>query len=260
MYTTETTNNSQTKIQSNLNHGTKISLAKPIDKRATENAHFAKSLGELSAKYESGNSDPAIISSGIGDFGGVSYGIYQFSSKPNGGTVALFIAQEDFKWKKQFANLQPGSPEFNAVWKRIGTRSAVKFGEAQHNYIRQTHFDPMVANIFKATNCNILEMSIPLQQVIWSTAVQHGRNSKIPIVAWSILSTQQQWDSSLKRDWAWIENIYRERSSCDNEGNLAHFINSSPEVQASVKKRFVSEKTTAQKMLQANSTQPLTNA
>ena len=36
-------------------------------------------LGDLSKKYES-NGDPGTISSGYGDAGGKSYGMYQFSS------------------------------------------------------------------------------------------------------------------------------------------------------------------------------------
>ena len=38
-------------------------------------------LGKLSAAYES-NGDPAIVSTGEGDRGGISYGAYQLASPP----------------------------------------------------------------------------------------------------------------------------------------------------------------------------------
>ena len=49
-------------------------------------------LGSLSSKYETGGRGPGTVSSGIGDAGGVSYGSYQMTSRPRGGTVARFVA------------------------------------------------------------------------------------------------------------------------------------------------------------------------
>ena len=57
-------------------------------------------LGKLSAAYES-NGDPAIVSTGEGDFGGISYGAYQLAS--NCGSVDAFLGwglrQEDGFYK-----------------------------------------------------------------------------------------------------------------------------------------------------------------
>ena len=47
----------------------------------------APSLGQLSEKYETGRRGPGTVSGGQGDAGGVSYGSYQMTSIPNGGTV-----------------------------------------------------------------------------------------------------------------------------------------------------------------------------
>src|SRR5262245_1600060 len=46
----------------------------------------ATELGNLSAKYETGGRGPGVVSTGAGDFGGVSYGSYQMATKT--GTVA----------------------------------------------------------------------------------------------------------------------------------------------------------------------------
>ena len=53
-------------------------------------------LGSLSSKYETGGRGPGTVSSGIGDAGGVSYGSYQMTSRPRGGTVARFVAEGPF--------------------------------------------------------------------------------------------------------------------------------------------------------------------
>ena len=45
-------------------------------------------LGDLSSRYES-SGDPGTVSSGYGDPGGKSYGLYQFSS--NAGTLDEYI-------------------------------------------------------------------------------------------------------------------------------------------------------------------------
>src|SRR5688572_947216 len=50
-------------------------------------------LGKLSAKFDTGGRGPGTVSTGAGDFGGVSYGSYQMASKL--GVVDRFLAQLD---------------------------------------------------------------------------------------------------------------------------------------------------------------------
>ena len=52
-------------------------------------------LGDLSAKYESGRRGPGIISKGENDPGGKSYGTHQLSL--NAGTLARYLKESDFK-------------------------------------------------------------------------------------------------------------------------------------------------------------------
>src|SRR5690606_25413128 len=52
----------------------------PPEARGAYNAVQDWHLGQTSAHYESGNRGPGFISSGVGDHGGKSYGIYQLSS------------------------------------------------------------------------------------------------------------------------------------------------------------------------------------
>ena len=74
-------------------------------------------LGDLSARYES-SGDPGTVSSGYGDPGGKSYGLYQFSS--NAGTLDEYIQwlQDNGCWfGVELAKHELTSEEFDAAWK-----------------------------------------------------------------------------------------------------------------------------------------------
>jgi hypothetical protein len=85
-----------------------------------------------------------------------------------------------------------------------------------------------------------------LQDVVWSTAVQHGGATPIVHRACARLackSTDPDYDEQL------IRAVYAERGKKKADGNLAYFSKSSPSVQASVAKRFKSELQDALAML-----------
>src|SRR6185503_2539819 len=133
---------------------------------------LADELGILSAKYETGGRGPGVVSSGVGDPGGVSYGSYQMATKT--GTAKRFVTQNDFPWLKDFSNLTPGTTDFSACWKRIAANETDAFQKCQHQYIKRTHYEPLVAKILNETYVDINTRSNAVQNVVWSTAVQHG--------------------------------------------------------------------------------------
>ncbi|KYZ76872.1 hypothetical protein AXX12_18380 [Anaerosporomusa subterranea] len=131
-------------------------------------------LGDLSAKYES-NGDPGAISSGEGDAGGVSYGAYQFAA--NAGVPGQFVA-----WLKQIGYLYadelaeagvPGCDEFSDAWLRAAARDPDGFLAAQHEFVRQSYYEPAREQAL-AAGINIDGCSFALQNVVWSAAVQYG--------------------------------------------------------------------------------------
>ena len=133
---------------------------------------LAEALGTLSAKYETGGRGPGTVSTGAGDPGGVSYGSYQMATKM--GTVARFVGQPGFKWARDFQGLAPGTAQFTAVWKRIAAEQTADFQNAQHSYIKQTHYDLLAAKIFADNAVDVNTRSRALQDDVWSTAGQHG--------------------------------------------------------------------------------------
>lgn len=204
-------------------------------------------LGSLSAKYEVGNRGSATVSTGIGDAGGASYGSYQMTSKPNGGTVARFINQLDSFFKDKFQGLIPGSTIFTNTWKSLVANNPIDFKKLEHDFIKKTHYDVLVSKIFNETGIDINKHSNALQNVVWSTAVQHGGNSSIVQKAFNNTDGLDQLKSEFDRKL--IEAIYNERGRKDRNGNLVYFGRNSLAVQKGVANRFINEKADALRML-----------
>lgn len=205
---------------------------------------LADEVGILSAKYETGGRGPGVVSTGVGDPGGVSYGSYQMASKM--GVVQRFVAQAGFQWAKDFQGLTAGTAPFTAVWKRIAAEQADAFQKAQHGFIKQSHYDPLAAKILADNKVDVNTRSFAVQNVVWSTAVQHG--GATPIVGRAIATltcdcSDPTYDKQL------ICAIYAERGRKKPDGNLAYFGKSSPSVQAGVAKRFQNEQSDALAML-----------
>lgn len=203
-------------------------------------------LGKLSEQFETSGRGPGTVSTGQGDAGGVSYGSYQMTSRPNGGRVRQFISQPDFAFRDRFAGLTPGTAAFTAAWKALAQERPEAFHREQHQFIKRTHFDVLVKKIRTEDGLDVLTRSHALRDVIWSTAVQHGPGSGIPHRALGTLGVGPDDPSFDKR---FISAIYAERGRKKADGTLVHFGRNSPAVQRGVGKRFVAEERKALEML-----------
>ncbi len=135
-------------------------------------------LGQTSKRFESGSGGAGTVSSGNGDYGGVSYGTYQLSSRQ--GTLQRFLRSSPFG--TQFDGLTPGTPEFNTRWKTLA-ESDSSFGAAQHEFIKKTHYVPALENLKKA-GIDLSGRGAAVQDALWSTSVQFGAgNEKAGAVA-----------------------------------------------------------------------------
>lgn len=205
---------------------------------------LADLLGELSAKYETGGRGPGTVSTGAGDPGGVSYGSYQMASKM--GVPTRFVTQTGFPWLSDFQDLQAGTAPFTACWKRIAAAETDAFQRAQHAFIKRSHYDVLAAKILHDDGLDVNKRCRALQDVIWSTAVQHGGATPIVHRALANVSVSK---SDPSYDEQVIRAIYAERGKKKADGNLAYFSKSAPSVQKGVARRFRDELQDALAML-----------
>ena len=208
-----------------------------------------RALGNLSKKYEVGDRGPGTVSGGHGDPGGVSYGSYQLASKF--GNARKFLAREGKRWEEEFASLDEGTEPFSAVWKAIAEREPTVFHDAQHDFIQRTHFEPQVAKIRSLSGIDVMTCSHALQDVVWSTAVQHGAQSGL---IGNILSALGKGPGDADFDAHAITAIYAERGRTNFAGNLVHFTSASAAVQRGVARRFRNELNDALDLLAAQAT------
>jgi hypothetical protein len=204
-------------------------------------------LGSLSEKYESGGKGPGTVSSGVGDPGGVSYGTYQFTSKTDGktgGRVLEFLnSSNGSTWKEEFKGLIPGSKDFSDKWKKIALREPDKFGSAQHEFIKRTHYDVLANLVKEQLNFDVNQRSQTLQDVFWSTSVQMGPSTIVVSKALANKNVLKMSDEEI------IKAIYSERGSKNSNGDLAYFTKSDKSQQANIAQRFISEEADALAML-----------
>ncbi len=203
----------------------------------------APKLGALSEKYESGGRGPATVSSGVGDPGGVSYGTYQLASKI--GRADEFVKKH---YAKEFEGLKGGSDEFTKKWKELAKADPDGLKAKEHDFIRETHYDPQVAKVLKDVKLDVSKQSAALRDVVWSVAVHHGPNTDVITTATkSLLSDGKKIDAIT--DVALIPAIYAERGKKNEDGTLARFKGVSKEWIPALTKRFESEQKDALAML-----------
>lgn len=209
-------------------------------------------LGDLSMRYETGFNPgqearaAAVVSGGVGDPGGVSYGAYQLTSSAAGSRqVQGFLRADGAAWAGQFAGQNPETAggDFGRTWQQIATRQPAQFFEAQHAYIERTHYTPVVNFVQQATTLDIGRRSRVVQNVIWSMSVQHGRAAQLAAAAVELVGPQGS-RSDQAFDTALVNQLYDTRLAYvegQHVGTL-HPIHMSPQNIGSFRRRYASER------------------
>lgn len=202
-----------------------------------------KPLGTLSEKYESGGRGPATVSTGEGDPGGVSYGTYQLASKV--GRADEFVKKY---YPKEFEGLKGGSEEFTKKWKELAKADPDGLKANEHQFIKETHYDPQAAKLLKDVKLDMTKRSAAFRDVVWSVAVQHGPNTDVIVTAVKgLLGDKKKLEDLTDEDL--IKAVYAERGRKTDDGKLARFKAVSEKWIPALTKRFESEEKDALEML-----------
>lgn len=204
----------------------------------------SRELGRLSARYESGSAGVAAV--GYDRNGGTSYGKYQISSRQ--GTFDRFLEYlsgeaPDIAGRLRRAGKPNTGGRRGAVpeeWKRVAAEQPERFERLQEDFIRQSHFQPALEAV--KGSLGVEELSEPLQEVLWSTAVQHGPAGARRIFERAARRVGAGGQEALD-ERAMIDAVYAVRKG--------QFSSSTPTVQAAVRRRFDDERRQALAMLEA---------
>ena len=131
-------------------------------------------LGDLSKKYES-SGDCGTISSGYGDVGGKSYGMYQFAS--NMGVADKYVKwlQDNGYWfGDELAKYTVGSSYFDEAWKFLANSdNQGDFEKSQHDFTKAMYYDK-ACTLLADSGYHVNKHSKAIKDVVWSRAVQYG--------------------------------------------------------------------------------------
>jgi hypothetical protein len=201
-------------------------------------------LGSTAAKYES-NSNPGTISNTPGDYGGKSYGTWQFSSKT--GSLDSFINSLSGKDRETYLKLSEAKANdgnrfgknFDAAWTSTALSNKDEFLKLQQDYVKQNYYDTAARDLKSKYGFDISKKSDALKESLWSTVVQHGVGGTSSVFSKLNLNNS---DGNI------ISDLYKERQRVN-----VYFRDSSPGVRQSVYNRFTREKQDMMNMLKGES-------
>lgn len=229
-------------LLNSLNMNTRTYMQNSYSTSETIGSSLVKSdLGALSAKYES-NGRAGVIANNPGDYGGKSYGAWQFSSKT--GSLESFVNSlkntnyEYFNILVQAKAMDGNNygSNFDNAWQTLAKIDNEGFLTLQYNYVKSAFYDKAADKLKSNYNFDINSRSNALKNVLWSTAVQHGVNGSVNLFSKVNLNGS---------DKEIINEIYNERQKVN-----IYFRSSSIDVRKSVYNRFNREREDALSMLQ----------
>lgn len=219
--------------------------ARPAGRGAPRQADAGReeNLGSLAAQFESGKAGISAI--GYDQVGGTSYGKYQIASRV--GSMNNFLKFLDAEAPDLSRRLRAAGPantggrrgKMPEVWQKIAAEQPARFEALQEKFIHDSHYAPALDAVTKSAGINPERLSPAMQEVLWSTAVQHG-----PAGAARIFNRAS---SRIGK----VENRQAERKMIDSVYAIRaeQFGSSTDEVRAAVRSRLRQEKALALAML-----------
>lgn len=197
---------------------------------APASAMPSEKLGYISSKYEVGGWNPGRISSGSGDYGGVSYGIPQFSTKTGSAdNFVSWLKKTNPDMGRYFGDSKAGTTAFSNAWGTATSKYGDRFGELQTQYAYDSFVKPLITLAKSKTGVDYTR-SPALMELAYSTAIQFGGGGLGLAALGNVTSDMADKDV--------INASYDKKIN-----NVSSFFKSSSQnVQNSVKNRFSNER------------------
>lgn len=132
-------------------------------------------LGGMAAAFESGKAGTSAV--GFDSTGGTSFGKYQIATRT--GTMDKFMEHLKKTNPEAFDRLTKAGPAdsgkdgaFAQEWKKLSGEG--KLAGSEHDFIKKTHYDVGVSKVKDKNLQGMIGNSKALQEVMFSTSVQHG--------------------------------------------------------------------------------------
>ena len=214
---------------------------------STQPASQEDGLGSLAAQFESGKDGIAAI--GYDRVGGTSYGKYQIASRV--GTMNGFLSFLDTEAPDISKQLRAAGPantgsrrgKMPEAWQKIAAEQPARFEALQEKFIHDSHYAPALDAVIKGAGIDPARLSPAMQEVLWSTAVQHGPAGAARI--FNRAASKGSFDS-MQAERKLIDNVYAIRAE--------QFGSSTEQVRVAVRSRLRQEKALALAMLKPTST------
>lgn len=200
---------------------------------ASEIADPSDYIGKYVKQFESGSKGSRMISKGTGDYGGVSFGTYQFPSYKKAVTTSGKLAEF---WNKfyasKFPGVQPGDNQtFKDAWLKAVDSDPTQFFKNEHDTEASEYTAALNRVKSRKPTFDPDRFSRGVQEALWSSAVQYGPGGLIDKVF-----IQEGLDNNTDKNKA-LEMIYNAKiNGVDN-----HFKSSSTGVKNGIRSRFKQE-------------------
>lgn len=200
---------------------------------ASEIADPSDYIGKYVKQFESGSKGSRMISKGTGDYGGVSFGTYQFPSYKKAITTSGKLAEF---WNKfyasKFPGVQPGDNQtFKDAWLKAVDSDPTQFFKNEHDTEASEYTAALNRVKSRKPTFDPDRFSRGVQEALWSSAVQYGPGGLIDKVF-----IQEGLDNNTDKNKA-LEMIYNAKiNGVDN-----HFKSSSTGVKNGIRSRFKQE-------------------
>lgn len=208
---------------------------------------FDARVTDVAARFENPSGDPGLVSKGgkEGDLGLDSYGLYQFSAKWK--VPEDFLERDGRRYRSRFlrdGKLIPSTdPEFARIWKEVSDEDPHLMATLQRNYMLRK-LDRYAVSLENRRGIKLRRLPIVVQQVIFSTLVQHGDVGGSGIIDTALrrsgyLDKVKEGDPNANQDF--VAGVYEERFSERSDGTLRYFVRS-PNLRKGLRARGIEEK------------------